>query len=469
MIIKNSAELASHGNQKGRQIVLDVIEAGLRAADPYPNVKKMLRMENGKLYIGHEQFAGEMGREVKLPLVFDVSKLGNVYIFAGGKAVQRIAEAIEDTLGDLVTDGQVNIKRGEPIRCKRIRVTPAGHPLPDEAGVEGARRKYELEKQVKPGDLVFHMTSGGGTATLGWPAPGITLEDLREVTRMVYFEKGASMPEKNAVVSRLRVPRNGGPKPGIPVIFIRSSETPPGGHEDHHRSFPSRDAIEILKRYDLWDKVSERVRKHLEKVHNDPLYESRRTPIHSEFDYDTIYTFRAIGPEYMLAAAKQKAEELGLSAHILCSSINDIEASAIAGTVANIAREIERNGGPFAAPCVLLMGGEPTVSTGGATGIGGRNQEFALAAAPWISKSQNIVVGAMDSDGTDGPTEMGGALVDGYTMQRAQESGLDLYAELDNHNSYGALSKLGDTILAGQLGRNLRSLFVVYVGKPGEA
>ncbi|MCL4369067.1 MAG: DUF4147 domain-containing protein [Actinobacteria bacterium] len=468
MLIRNYAELTSHGNARGRKTVLEIIEAGLAAADPYQNVRRMLRIEDVKLLVGCRDYAIRGTEKLDLPLVFDLSTLGDVYVFGGGKAVQRIAEAIEDALGDLVTDGQINVKKGEPKRCSKVNVTFAGHPLPDEDGVKGATRKYELEKKVKPGDLVFHMTSGGGTATLGWPAPGITLQDLRDVTQMLYFEKGASMPEKNAVVSRLRVPRDGGRKPGVPVIYISSSETPPGTHADHHRSFPSTDAIEILKRYGLWDKVSQRVRSHLERAHDDPMYDSKRTPIHSEYDYDEIYSFRAIGPEYVLAAAKKKAEEMGIKAHILCSSVNDIEAGSVSATVANIAREVERNGSPFTAPCVLLLGGEPTVSIGKASGKGGRSQEFALSAAPWLEGSAGIVVAAADSDGTDGPTDAAGGIVDGCTMERAAAAGLDVFEELDNHNSYEVLTKLGDALFAGQLGQNLRSLFLACIDTPNK-
>ncbi len=157
---------------------------------------------------------------------------------------------------------------------------------------------------------------------------------------------------------------------------------------------------------------------------------------------------------------------MGIQAHILSSSINDIEASAVAGTMANIAREIERHGRPFRPPCLLIMGGEPTVSTGGATGKGGRNQEFALAVASWIGGNRRIVVGAVDSDGTDGPTEVAGGIVDGDTMQRAAAAGIDVFTELDNHNSNQVLTSLGDTVLTGQLGQNLRSLFLAYIDKP---
>ncbi len=464
MLVKNYEGLTSHGSIEGRKIVLDIIEAGLRAADPYQNIRKMVRIEDGKLLVGHKSYAVRDTVNVELPLIFDLSQVGNVYLFGGGKAVQRMAQAVEDSLGDLITDGQINAKKEDVLRCKKVNVTFAGHPIPDKDSVDGAMRKHEMESKVKKGDLVFYFTSGGGSATLTWPAPGLTLEDIQEVTRRLYFEKGASMPEKNRVLSKLRMPRTGKTISGAPLIYISSSETPSGSTAPHRR-FPSTDAIDILKRYELWDKVPPSVRCHLKKTHTDTRYDAYETPIHSRFYYDPVYRFRVMGPEYMLEGAKKRAEELGLEAHILCSSLNDIEASNVGQTLAGIALEVEHQSRPFKPPCVLIFGGEPTVSIGQTKGKGGRNQEFVLATAPWIYGSENIVVVACDCDGTDGPTDVAGGVVDGYTMKRAEEAGLDLYEELNNHNSYEALTKLQDTIYTGVLGQNLRSLFIVYIKK----
>jgi glycerate-2-kinase len=157
---------------------------------------------------------------------------------------------------------------------------------------------------------------------------------------------------------------------------------------------------------------------------------------------------------------------MGLSAHILSSSLNDLEVGTVAATLANIAREVENYRRPFCPPCVMIFGGEPTVSIGQATGKGGRNQEFALSAAPWIAGSGHIAVAAADTDGADGTTDVAGGIVDGYTVTRAQENGIDLFKESLNHNSHGVLAKLEDTIVTGTLGQNLRSLFVIYVASP---
>jgi glycerate 2-kinase len=271
------------------------------------------------------------------------------------------------------------------------------------------------------------------------------------------------MLEKNAVLSKLRMPRNGRTLKGVPLIEIGSSETPVG-EEMWHRDFPSRDALEILKRYRLLDRVPSQVRSHLERVHDDPAYDAYAIPIHSAFRYEPTYRFRVIGPEDMIRAVESRAAELGVAVHLLCPSINDIEAGPVAATMASIARNVEINGKPFKPPCVLLIGGELTVSTEETDGVGGRCQEFALSIAPWIQGSDSIVAAAVDSDGTDGPTEVAGGIVDGGSFDRASKSGINIFRELEEHNSYEVLTRLEDTIQTGALGQNLRSLYMITIG-----
>jgi glycerate 2-kinase len=464
MLVKNYSNLISHGNIEGRKTVLRVIEAGLDAANPYPYIKKMMRIENEILYVGSNAYTREREKmmSIKRPLTFDLSKIENIYLLGGGKAVQQMAQAVEDILGDFVTEGQINAKKGEAKLCNRVHVTFAGHPIPDEDSVKGAQRKHRIEQKITNRDLVFYFTSGGGTATLAWPAPGLTLKDIQDVTNLLYFEKGASMPEKNRVLGKLRMPRIG-KTIDAPLVYLRSSETPLAGYV-YHRPFPSTNAIDILKRYKIWNKVPKSVRAHLKRVHNNTQYDAYQPPpIHSEFYYPHIYQFRVIGPEQMLKAAKKCAEEQGIHSHIISTSLNDVEVQPIAETFANIACEIDRRGEPFKPPCILIIGGELTVSTEKTTGIGGRNQEFVLATVPYISGSSNIIVAAIDADGADGPTNIAGGIVDGYSMFRAEQHGINIFNDLQNHNCSRPLTKLGDTVFTGVLGQNLRSLIIIYV------
>jgi len=193
LAIKNRAELTSHGNNKGRETVFDILEAGLKAPDPYENTRKMVRIVNGNLVVGHPDFAEPPGQELivgypdsakppgREPIVFELSKVNNIYVVGGGKSVQRIAKALEDVLGERITEGHICIKKGDPIEVNKVKVTLAGHPFPDEDSVLGARKILNIEKKAKEGDIVFWCNSGGGTALMALPAPGITLEELQEV------------------------------------------------------------------------------------------------------------------------------------------------------------------------------------------------------------------------------------------------------------------------------------------------
>lgn len=469
MRIKNVEKLTSHGNVGGRKAILEIFEAGLEAADPYENVKKLIRIENGKLIVGCKAFSMPLGQE---PLVFDLSQVGNIYVVGGGKAAQRQAEAIEDVLGDLITDGHLNAKKGDSIRLKRIGVTLAGHPIPDEDGVEGARRILEIEKRAKKGDIIFHSESGGGSALITLPAPGITLQDIQKVNRLLYFTCGATMWDTNAVRNQLVLLRGRHARyvGDATLIGIHTDERPPGlrvslsGKDSTQRSGAEsyQYAIDVLKTYHCWEKVPQSVRTYLTKA------DLRYGPLRPEERWGKRrQSFRVMGPEYMLEAAKNKAEEMGLNTAIIASSLSDVEAKPIAETLAYIAQEIEIYGRPFKPPCVLLCGGELIVTVGEETGVGGRNQEFALSAAPRIAGSKNIVIASVDSDGADGPTDMAGGIVDGYSMERAKEAGVDIFEELRKHNSAMTLNELGDTIYTGIQGTNVQDLRIVYVGKRG--
>jgi len=464
MIIKNTDTLTSHGNTGGRRIVLDIMEAGLAAPDPYENTKKIARLEGEKLVLGDPQLSDPPGQE---PVEYALKDIRNIYVAGGGKSAQRMAKGLEDALGDLITDGQVNGKKGEQVLLKRIPVTLAGHPIPDEDSVKGSARILEIEKSAREGDIVFWLNSGGGSALQALPAPGISLEDLQEIYRILYFGCGASMPEANAVRNLITVVRMKHAKhvKGATLVQLMTTELPLKlrGHMFFEEAFSSEyeRAIHVLKKYEIWEKVPASVRTFLDKA--DPEY---LHPTPGEFAQRPYYVFRVMGPEYLLNAAKARAEELGLNTTVLATSLNDVEAKPTGEILADIAQEAEVLGRPLEPPCVFLCGGEVVVPIGEETGFGGRNQELVLAAAPRIAGSKNTVIGSVDSDGTDGPTNVAGGIVDGYTAERIQQAGFDLAEELRRHNSSPVLEAIGDTIMTGNTGNNVRDLRVVYVGKP---
>jgi glycerate-2-kinase len=402
-------------------------------------------------------------------LTFDLSRIGKIYVIGGGKAAQRQAEAIEDALGDLISEGHVNAKKGDSVRLKRIEITLAGHPIPDEDSVTGSRRIMEVCRKAKKGDIVFHSESGGGSALLTLPAPGVTLQDLQDVNRILYFECGASMWDTNAVRNMLVLLRSREPRQVGEATYVQvSTDERPLGFRIPvvGRDFTARQglsaydyATDVLHRYHCWDRMPEAVRRFLSA--RDPKY----VPLTPEdWDRNPWYHFRVMGPEYMLEAARKKARELGINARVLVSSLSDVEARPAGEVLAYIAKEIEMMGRPLRSPAALLCGGELVVTVGESDGRGGRNQEFVLATAPRIAGSKRIVVASVDSDGADGPTDRAGGIVDGQTMERATEKGIDVFDEMARHNTCDVLCKLGDDIYTGIQGTNVQDLRVVYVG-----
>ena len=425
--------------------------------------RRLCASRTGRLLVGHPGFSEPPGQP---ELAFDLAAVGNIYVVGGGKVAQRQAEALEEILGDRIAGGQINAKKGDTVRLKRIPVTLAGHPIPDQDSVAGARRIVEIERSARPGDIVFLCHSGGATALTALPAPGISLADLQTVYRLLYFECGAAMPVANAVRNQLVVLHSRHPRyvNGATLIQLQTLETPPelrvhAYEPPKYGDSGYRAAREVLHAYQCWDRVSEAVRAFLTAA--DPRYGQLRP---EEVAGKAFHSFRTMGPETMLAAAKQRAEVLGLQAVVLASSLNDVEARTIGEALGYIATEVEQLGQPFAPPCMLILGGELVVTVGDATGCGGRNQEFVLAAAGRIAGSAHIAIASVDSEGTDGPTEAAGGIVDGATLGRAQAAGLDIGAELANHNSSAVLGGLDDLIVTGVRGTNVRDLRLIYVG-----
>ncbi len=461
MPIKNREELLSHGNVTGRRVALDIIEAGLAAADPYENTLKALRRDGNTLIVGPSNSGTSPDAQE-----FDLRHIRNIYVVGGGKAVQRQAKAFEDVLGDRITAGHICVKKGESVQLSRIGVTLAGHPLPDEDSVRGASIIHSILGRAREGDLVFWIRSGGGTALLALPAEGLTLDDLLKVYRVLYFGAGASMPEANSVrnlISSLNMKHQKYVR-GATLFEFLADEIPAGSRGHVSMASPGavdpyQRAIDVLNKYRVWEKIPQSVRDFMIKA--DP---ANLPPSKAELAQRPYFLYRVIDPHVMLGAACAKAKELGLDGRVIATSLNDVEAKPAGEIFGELAEEVETFGRPFGRPCALISGGETVVAVGQEMGVGGRNQELALAASTRISGSRSIVIGSVDSDGTDGPTSIAGGIVDGETAGRAKAAGIDMANELHHHNTSPVLQSLGDEVVTGNTGTNLRDLRVIYVG-----
>ncbi|MFO7697384.1 MAG: DUF4147 domain-containing protein [Anaerolineae bacterium] len=473
-ILRNREELLSHGNIQGRARVLDILETGLAAGDPYPNVLKTVRIEKGQLLIGSDEFPlGPMSRHdptrprpfPPAPLVFDLDKIGNVYLVGGGKAAQRQAKALEDVLGDLIVEGHVNAKKGDSLVLKHATVSLAGHPNPDEESVIGAQRIMDIERKAKKGDIVFMSESGGGTALMTLPAPGLTLRDVQDTNRILYLEHGAPMLVANAVrflITTLRQ-KHSRYVGEATLIMISTDERPVGNPTwlEKPRSVTDEydHAIYLIKEYGCWDEIPESVRQFL--LRKNPAYGTLRQ---DEWYDKPHFRIRVMGPEYMLNAAVDRARVLGLNSTIMASSLSNLESRIVGDAFGQVAHEIERYDRPLPSPCAFVLGGELVVNAGPGAGQGGRNSEFVAGAAPRIAHSKRIVIGSADSDGSDGPTDYSGGIVDGETVERANAAGMDVSEQARAHNTCSLLRSIGDAFDTGILNTNVQDLRVVYVG-----
>jgi glycerate 2-kinase len=470
VIIRNQEELLSHGNRRGRETALEILEAGLQAVDPYDTTLRLIRREGDRLLVGGQPDMDVSGYGDE---TIDLSQVENIYVVGAGKAIQRQARALEELLGDRLTGGAVTIKRGEEVVLSRIEVTEGAHPVPDEASVEGSRRIMEIARSAGERDLVFALFGSGCSSLFVLPSPGVSLADVQEVYRlaikygfqtlihrvMIYFSEVTAGRITEAIhparavhlVSALaRFDRWHGV---LPTGGAWICSWPPGPRRMER-------SLAELRAEPWWGEVPESMRERLEQL--DPAYE---VPDLERFRRMSFSFWQPVDSRQMLVGASRRAEELGLSGAIL-GSWDWIPCAATAQLLAGVAKEVALYGSPVSAPAALISGGELAVPFGGGDGVGGRNQEFALSSILWIPPAlrERIVVASVDSDGTDGPgtqlrgpsgealPTLAGGIADGHTPAEAAALGIDLAAELRRHNSTPPLMKLRSGILTGNTG-----------------
>jgi glycerate-2-kinase len=470
--ILNMESLAGHGNVEGRRAVLEILEAGLQAADPYKNTRKLVRIEGNKLIVGNTDFEpGECPRTGDE--VFDLDQLGRIYVVGAAKGIQYIAKALEDTLGDRLTGGHVIAKHGDEHILERIGVTYGAHPVPDEGCVEGCHKILELCQGLTENDLVFTIAGNGISALLTMPVPGVSLEDVQKTTYLMQIDRGAPTEDLNPVRNHLdmmkggRISRYLQPARAIHILGVDPQGSPTNETGQYNvlvrrniwlHTLPEGStferAVQMLKRWDAWDEVPASVREHLLRA--DPALETVK---YDEFERGWSRIFGVMPKRLgMLPTAAAKARELGYEPHLMATFLR-AEAREAGYAMMDIAKTVANLGSPFKPPCVLLSTGELLVTVGQETGVGGRNQEYALASALKIVPNPQIVVGAVDTDGTDGPGTqfshhcahipcLAGGICDSHTVSEFAAAGLDVHDVLKRHDTTPALWETGNGILA---------------------
>lgn len=378
-----------------------------------------------------------------------------------------MALALENLLGDRIESGLVIVSDGQSLPLDRIQVREARHPLPDERGLEATREVEGLLSGAGERDLVICLLSGGGSALLVHPAGDVSLDDKRATTKAL-LECGARIHEINAVRKHLSEIKGGRLAarihPATGIVLVLSDVV--GDELDAIASGPAfpdgttyGDCLKIVARYRLEERLPGSVKRRLERG---AAGRAEETPKAGDSIFKRLQHVIVGSNDLTLAAAQKKARGLGHRAFILSGFIEG-ESREAARMHAAIAREIIRSGNPVRRPACVLSGGETTVTVRGA-GLGGRNQEFALAAALAIAGLQGVVVLSGGTDGIDGPTDAAGAIADGATWERARAMGIDPETFLENNDAYRFFSRLGDLVLTGPTLTNVMDLRVMLVG-----
>lgn len=424
-----------------RASALAIFQAALAAADPRLAVERALERAD---------VAGL------------IASAHRIIVVGAGKAGAPMAQAVEAKLGDRISAGRVNVKYEHiaPVPLHHITLREAGHPLPDESGLIGTREIINLISGLDENDLVLCLISGGGSALLELPVDGVTLDDLRELTNAL-LNSGATINEINTVRKHLSQVKGGQlarlARParvvslilsdvlGSPLDVIASGPTAPDPttladvlaivekHHLHHFPVP-----EPLLRGRIADTAKP----------NDPLF-------------DRVQNIIVADNSIAAHAAVSRAQELGMNT-LLLSTFIEGEAREVALVFAAIAKDITLGRGVLARPACIVASGETTVTVHG-SGKGGRNQEFALAAAMALQGLSDVLILSAGTDGSDGPTDAAGAYADASTIARALALGLHAEKFLANNDSYHFFHTLGDLLITGPTNTNVNDLIVLLV------
>ena len=397
---------------------------------------------------------------------------GRTVVIGAGKAGGAMAQAVEALWpADAPMSGLVVTRYGHVPPCpaglaRRIEVVEASHPVPDEAGQRAAQRMLDSVAGLTADDLVLCLISGGGSALLTLPCEGLTLADKQRINRELLLS-GAHIGEMNCVrkhLSRIKGGRLAAACGPAALVTLAISDVP-GDDPAVIASGPTvadpttcADALQILGRYGIG--IPQAVHEALESG-------ALETPKPGDAVFDRSLVRLIATPQQSLEAAAEAARAAGLAAHILSDEIEG-ESREVGKVHAALARAVARRGAPFQAPCVILSGGETTVTVrpqapGTPKGRGGRAGEFCLGLAQALQGEPGIWALAADTDGIDGVEENAGAFVTPDTLERATEVGLSVAAHLDRNDAYGCFDALGDLVITGPTHTNVNDFRCLLV------
>jgi glycerate 2-kinase len=436
-------------------LVRSVLAAALQAADPYQAVRSALHRTGDLLKVDEQ--------------IYPLKNFQNIYVIGAGKAAYPMALAVEDILGDHLTNGLMITKEGhlppQPA-LRRVHILEAGHPLPDERGIEAARRMLHLLDTTTADDLVFCLISGGGSALMTAPAEGVSLSDLQQLTNIL-LRCGASIAQINTLRKHLDQVKGGGlarraaparvctlilsDVVGDPLETIASGPTVPDAST-------FQDAWKVLELFSLLDETPQGILSYLRRGLQGEAAETLKPgdPI-----FQRVQNVLAASNAQAANAAAERAKTFGFHTLRLTTFLQG-EARQAGMLLAAIARQIHASAEPLSRPACLITGGETTVTVRG-SGKGGRNQELVLGAVEGLAQVPQSLLISLATDGGDGPTDAAGAVASDTTLLRARALGLEPQDFLNRNDAYHFFEPLGDLLKTGPTRTNVNDLQFLFV------
>jgi hydroxypyruvate reductase len=435
-----------------REHALAIFNAAVAAVQPSCLLRKNIQLENDKLYL-HEQ-------------CFSLEETGNIYVIGAGKASAAMAMEAEKILGEIIAKGAVVTKYGHGLPLQKIKCIEAGHPLPDENSVQAGNEIMAIATEAGKKDIVIALISGGASSLLADYPPGTSLKEVQELFDLL-LRCGATINEMNIVRKHLSLIKGGqlakATYPATLVSLILSDVI--GNPLDIIASGPTvadtssfKDAYAVLNKYQLITKVRPAINAWMQKGLKGEIAD---TPKPGEYYFERTHNHLIGTNRIALEAAANKAKALGFATFIITNKLSG-EANEEAKKLVDYL-SLYRN----AKPACILMGGETTVTVKG-KGKGGRNQQFALAALQELinhntGANRVPLILSAGTDGTDGPTEATGALVDADTIKKTSELGLDVSSFLNNNDAYHFFAKAGGHIITGPTQTNVMDIVIALV------
>ena len=433
--------------KKLREDAIYLFHSGINAVLPQNLIPNNIFLRGKTLKI-----SGINGKEKQ----FRLDDYERVFVIGAGKASPAMAKEIEKILGDKIFKGLIVTKYNFATDLKNIKIIEAGHPLPDVNGLNGSKKIINICKKADRDDLIINLISGGASSLLPCPTSNITLSDKIKTTQLL-IESGAAIKEINIVRKHISAIKGGKltkyvyPATMINIIIsdvigddletIGSGLTVPD---------PStfKDSMEIILKYNLQDKIPDKVNIHLKKGVITETSKDNNTV------FKNVHNFIIGNNKIALSAIMSSAKKMGYNSKIIIHNLSGSPEQA-AKRIINILDNPKSN----ETQC-FLFGGETEVTVKG-KGKGGRNQELCLNTSGLIAGKKNVVFLSAGTDGNDGPTKAAGAICDGLTLRRAKSVGLDIRSFLDNNDSYNFFNKLNDLIITGPTGTNVMDIQIL--------